>query len=210
LLEELRREVPHPRTLSAISRVPREDFVPPDLRPHAYENRPLPIARGQTISQPLMVAAMTAALDPELSDRVLEVGTGSGYQAAVLAEMSAFVVTVERLPELAGTAAVRLADLGYGNIEVEIARPDQLGWPAGAPYERILVTAGAPRVPAELVAQLSIGGRLVVPVGDRDGQELLIVTRLQDGTRVQRDGPCRFVPLVGPGGWPGEPPTEAG
>ncbi len=192
-----------------MGRVPREDFVPPALRPHAYENRPLPLARGQTISQPLMVAVMTAALDPRPTDRVLEIGTGSGYQAAVLATLAAHVVTVERLPELAGTAAVRLADLGYDNVEVHIAPPDTLGWPEGAPYDGIMVTAGAPHVPQSLVDQLAVGGRLVVPTGDRFGQDLLVVTRLDGGaTKVEQLGGCRFVPLIGPDAWPDGTPDR--
>ena len=200
LLAELAVEVGDARVLNAIARVPRERFVPPELRLHAYENRPLPIGYGQTISQPLIVAVMTAALDLRSADKVLEVGTGSGYQAALLSRLAAHVVTVERVPELARQAGRTLAELGYDNVEVRVAG-DTLGWPEGAPYDAIIVTAGAPRVPHELVEQMRIGGRMAVPVGSRDLQELVQVVRSPEGPVIINLGPCRFVPLVGPGAW---------
>ena len=204
LLAELAPAVSDPRVLSAIARVPRERFVPPELRLHAYENRPLPIGYGQTISQPLIVAIMTQALDLRGDERVLEVGTGSGYQAALLSQLAARVVTVERVPELARQAERALAELGYDNVEVHVAG-DTLGWPEGAPYDAIIVTAGAPRVPHELVEQMRIGGRMAVPVGSRDLQELVQVVRSPEGPVIINLGPCRFVPLVGPGAWATEP-----
>jgi len=200
LLAELAREVGDPRVLNAIARVPRERFVPPELRLLAYEDRPLPIGYGQTISQPLIVAVMTQALDLRGNERVLEVGTGSGYQAALLSQLAAHVVTVERVPELARQAKRALAELGYGNVEVHVAG-ETLGWPDGAPYDAIVVTAGAPRVPHELLEQMRIGGRMVVPVGGRDLQELVRVVRSPEGPVIINLGPCRFVPLVGPGAW---------
>jgi len=200
LLAELAVEVGDARVLNAIARVPRERFVPPELRLHAYENRPLPIGYGQTISQPLIVAVMTAALDLRSDDKVLEVGTGSGYQAALLSRLAAHVVTVERVPELARQAGRTLAELGYDNVEVHVAG-ETLGWPEGAPYDAIIVTAGAPRVPHELVEQMRIGGRMAVPVGGRDLQELVQVVRSPEGPVIINLGPCRFVPLVGPGAW---------
>ena len=200
LLAELAHEVSDPRVLNAIARVPRERFVPPELRLHAYENRPLPIGHGQTISQPLIVAVMTQALDLRGDENVLEVGTGSGYQAALLSQLAAHVVTVERVPELARQAERALAELGYSNVEVHVAG-ETLGWPDGAPYDAIIVTAGAPRVPHELVEQMRIGGRMAVPVGSRDLQELVQVVRSPEGPVIIPLGPCRFVPLVGPGAW---------
>ena len=204
LLAELAREVGDPRVLNAIARVPRERFVPPELRLLAYEDRPLPIGYGQTISQPLIVAVMTQALDLRGNERVLEVGTGSGYQAALLSQLAAHVVTVERVPELARQAKRALAELGYANVEVHVAG-ETLGWPDGAPYDAIVVTAGAPRVPHELLEQMRIGGRMVVPVGGRDLQELVRVVRSPEGPVIINLGPCRFVPLVGPGAWSTEP-----
>jgi len=200
LLAELAVDVGDARVLNAIARVPRDRFVPPELRLHAYENRPLPIGYGQTISQPLIVAVMTAALDLRGDENVLEVGTGSGYQAALLSRLAAHVVTVERVPELARQAGRTLAELGYDNVEVHVAG-ETLGWPEGAPYDAIIVTAGAPRVPHELVEQMRIGGRMSVPVGSRDLQELVQVVRSPEGPVIINLGPCRFVPLVGPGAW---------
>jgi len=204
LLAELAHEVSDPRVLNAIARVPRERFVPPELRLQAYENRPLPIGYGQTISQPLIVAVMTQALDLRGDERVLEVGTGSGYQAALLSQLAAHVVTVERVPELARQAERALVELGYSNVEVHVAG-ETLGWPEGAPYDAIIVTAGAPRVPHELVEQMRIGGRMAVPVGSRDLQELVQVVRSPEGPVIIALGACRFVPLVGPGAWSTEP-----
>jgi protein-L-isoaspartate(D-aspartate) O-methyltransferase len=200
LLAELAQEIHEPRVLAAIARVPRERFVPDELRALAYENRPLPIGHGQTISQPLIVAMMTQELNLRGDERVLEVGTGSGYQAALLSRLAAEVVSVERIPELAERASRVLAELGYENVTVHTAG-DTLGWPESAPYDAIIVTAGAPRVPHELVEQMRIGGRMAVPVGGRDLQELVQVVRSPEGPVIINLGACRFVPLVGPGAW---------
>jgi len=158
LLRELSRDVHEPRVLAAMSRVPRERFVPDELRLAAYENRPLPIGHGQTISQPLIVALMTEALWLHGDEKVLEVGTGSGYQAALLGELAAEVVTVEKVPELAENARRTLSELGYANVTVHVAG-DTLGWPEDAPYDSIIVTAAAPRSPYELMDQLHMGGK---------------------------------------------------
>jgi protein-L-isoaspartate(D-aspartate) O-methyltransferase len=200
LIAGLRHELKDERVLAAMSRVPREQFVPADLRRYAYDDRPLPIGHGQTISQPLMVAIMTEVLHPRGQEKVLELGTGSGYQAAILAELAAQVVTVERVPALAESAAQRLGDLGYHNVRVHVSK-GELGWPEAAPYDAILVTAGAPQVPRQLVRQLALGGRLVIPVGRRRIQQLLSVTRERRGTTVTRHGQCRFVPLIGTDAW---------
>jgi protein-L-isoaspartate(D-aspartate) O-methyltransferase len=208
LVRALRYEIRDERVLAAMARVPRESFLPPDLRRYAYEDRPLPIGYGQTISQPLMVAMMTEALGLAGEEEVLELGTGSGYQAALLAELARHVVTVERIPELAEEAARHLQSLGYPNIDVHAAG-DSLGWPESAPYDAILVSAGAPHVPQTLTDQLRSGGRLVVPVGQRRVQELLRVTRTPRGVSVENLGECRFVPLIGADAWPeSEAPEE--
>jgi protein-L-isoaspartate(D-aspartate) O-methyltransferase len=210
LLAELRREGVHDaRVLAAIGAVPREEFVPPDLRAEAYRNAPLPIGAGQTISQPLVVGLMTQALGLRGPERVLEVGTGSGYQAAVLCQLGATIISVERFPELAERARVVLDRIGCTNVVIHISN-GSLGWPAGAPYDAIIVTAGAPEVPEALVAQLAEGGRLIIPVGDRAGQELVLVTRQGAAIDTQRLGPVRFVPLVGEEGWPAEDDPPSG
>jgi protein-L-isoaspartate(D-aspartate) O-methyltransferase len=167
LLRRIALEVRDERVLDAMGRVPREQFVAPHLRAAAYGDFPLEIGYGQTISQPLIVAMMTAALMLDGSERVLEVGTGSGYQAAVLSLLAERVVSVERVVELADSAAERLHRLGYANVEVH-AVDDVLGWPEGAPYDAIIVTAASPEVPRVLLEQLHEGGRLVIPVGGRD------------------------------------------
>ena len=210
LVAELRRDgVRDERVLAAIAAVPREEFVPPEHRADAYRNVPLPIGAGQTISQPLVVGLMTQALGLAGSERVLEVGTGSGYQAAVLCRLAAYIVSVERFPELAERARAVLRRVGCTNVEVHVSN-GTLGWPGGAPYDAIIVTAGAPEVPESLVAQLTDGGRLVIPVGDRTSQELVLVTCQGAGTQTRRLGPVRFVPLVGEEGWPADadPPPE--
>jgi protein-L-isoaspartate(D-aspartate) O-methyltransferase len=201
LLVDLRHDIRDERVLAAMARVPREKFVSDDLRAFAYENRPLPIGHGQTISPPLSVAMMTEALDLTGDEKVLELGTGSGYQAAILAELTERVVTVERVAPLAERAAAVLAELGYHNVQVRLA-DDTLGWPEDAPYDAILVTAAAPDVPPALIEQLATQGRLVIPVGAHDVQELLLIVNNPSGLITKRLGPCRFVPLVGAGGWP--------
>jgi protein-L-isoaspartate(D-aspartate) O-methyltransferase len=176
--------------------------VPAVLRRHAYEDRPLPIGYGQTISQPLMVAMMTQALRLQGGEKALEVGTGSGYQAALLSLLAREVVTVERIPELARGAAERLRELGYANVRVRVAG-EVLGWPDEAPYDAIIVTAGAPDVPSSLVDQLAPGGRMAAPVGGRRVQQLVRVTKSEHGVTMERLGECRFVPLIAPQeGWP--------
>jgi protein-L-isoaspartate(D-aspartate) O-methyltransferase len=187
--------------LEAMRRVPRHLFVEPGLRERAYEDTPLPIGDRQTISQPYMVALMTEALELRGGERVLEIGTGSGYQAAVLAELGARVVTIERLPALAERARAVLAALGYGErVMVEVG-DGSLGFPAGAPYDAILVTAGAPQIPRPLVDQLTVGGRLVLPMGDDDVQTLVRIRRTAHGLEEDCLGDCRFVKLIGSFGW---------
>jgi protein-L-isoaspartate(D-aspartate) O-methyltransferase len=200
LIEKLGSEINDKRVLAAMSRLPREIFVPPESRLMAYEDSPLPIGCGQTISQPCIIALMTQALELTGSEKVLEVGTGSGYQTAILAELAGQVVTVERLPSLAESARKVLDSLGYTNIEVHIAG-ETLGWKQGAPYDAILVTAGAPDLPDELLAQLAYGCRMLIPVGSRYVQELYKVTRRKDKNILEKLGGCRFVSLIGKNAW---------
>ena len=200
LVDHLRREIKDERVLAAMTRVPRELFVPSSYWHAAYEDRPLPIGQGQTISQPLIVAMMTEALELEGEENVLEVGTGSGYQAAILAELAKWVVTVERHPELAQKASENLQKLGYTNVEVHLAEA-KLGWQHKAPYNAIVVSAGAPTVPKELLDQLAVGGRLIIPVGTRHEQSLLKVTKKEHDTAIQDLGACRWVPLIGDTAW---------
>lgn len=206
LLREIAGEINDRRVLDAMERVPRELFLDEQLRELAYENRPLPIGYGQTISQPLIVAMMTQALMLSGEERVLEVGTGSGYQAAILSLLAAHVVSVERIGPLAEHAAEALRAGGYGNVEVHVAG-DEIGWPAGAPYDAIVVTAASPEVPLELLNQLATGGRLVIPVGSRELQELVRIVKTPTGAQRHNLGPCRFVPLVGRGAWPNALPS---
>ncbi len=200
LIEHLSTEIKDKRVLAAMSRIPRERFVPPEEQDLAYEDIPLPIGLDQTISQPFIVALMTEALELTGSEKVLELGTGSGYQVAILAELARLVVTVERLPPLAEAAKRVLDSLGYANIEVHLTEK-ALGWQAGAPYNAIIVTAGAPRVPATLLAQLAVDGRLVIPVGSRYVQELYKITKHRKKNTVQNLGGCRFVSLIGEDAW---------
>lgn len=190
------------RLLAALRAVPRHYFVPPEIQRRAYEDRPLEIGSGQTISQPYMVAKMTELLKLTPQSRVLEIGTGSGYQAAVLAELVAEIISVERFPELAETARERLDALEYGNVTVVVG-DGTLGWLELAPYDGIVVTAAAPAIPQALQSQLALGGRLVCPVGSRDLQQLKIVTRdAEDHFTEHESIRCMFVPLVGREGWP--------
>ncbi len=195
LVESLRRSITDERVLAAIGKVPRELFVVPERQQEAYENRALPIGHGQTISQPLMVAVMLQELALEGTEKVLDIGTGSGYQAALLSELAASVVGVELVPELTERARRTLREHGYDNVTVHQAI-DELGWPQDAPYDAIVVAAASPRVPQSLVAQLAPGGRLVIPVGQRTGQELIVVENRPEGLTVTRKGGCTFVPLV--------------
>jgi protein-L-isoaspartate(D-aspartate) O-methyltransferase len=198
---EVARVVRDERVLEAMRAVPRELFVPLELRMYAYENEPLPIGEGQTISQPLIVGMMTEAAALEGDERVLEVGTGSGYQAAILARLAREVVSVEVRDELRERAAAVLAQLGGENVEI-LPATVELGASHLGPYDAIIVTAAAPAVPRSLLAQLKVGGRLVIPVGTRQAQELLVVTRDTPETTSQRSlGGCQFVPLLGPEGF---------
>ena len=200
LIQKLRKEIREERVLQAMARVPREEFIPSGLKHAAYVDRALPIGSGQTISQPTIVAMMTEALELKGNENVLEVGTGSGYQTAILAELAHRVVTVERHTELLEGAQDILSRLGYNNIEFH-SSTDVLGWPEGALYDAILVTAGAPSVPQELLDQLTFGGRLVIPVGSRYEQDLLRLTKYHGECITCNLGACRFVPLIGEGAW---------
>ena len=190
------RGLRHRRTLAALGTIPRHCFVPATLADAAYDDAPLPVGHGQTISQPYMVALMTAALAPRRTDRVLEIGTGSGYQTAILAHLVRRVFTVERLAELAAGAERRLAALGLANVDYRVG-DGSLGWPEAAPFDAILVTAAAPVVPRPLVEQLAPGGRIAVPVGDLAYQELVVGTLEPGGLVTRLAGGCRFVPLIG-------------
>ncbi|MGV8042148.1 MAG: protein-L-isoaspartate(D-aspartate) O-methyltransferase [Thermoanaerobaculaceae bacterium] len=195
------------RVLEAIASVPREVFVPPSLFPQAYEDFPLEIGEGQTISQPSVVARMLELAAIGERDRVLEIGAGSGYQAAVLARLARFVFSVERLPRLAEGARARLAQLGFHNVSIQVM-DGTLGWRAQAPFDAIVVAAAAPSVPQALKEQLVEGGRLVIPVGDLRRQELHLLVRRNDRFEQSTHGPATFVPLVGKGGYPnGAPPS---
>jgi protein-L-isoaspartate(D-aspartate) O-methyltransferase len=199
-----RRHITDGRVLECLERVPRHEFVPAEFRDRAYEDSPLPIGDGQTISQPYIVAAMTAALHLTGSERVLEIGTGFGYQAAVLACMAREVFTVEFRAELAAEAAERLGRLGYRNVRV-YPGDGTLGLAEFAPFDAILVAAAAPALPVPLVEQLADGGRLVVPVGGAENQDLQLVERDHDTFRSTVLEPCRFVPLLGAHGWKDAP-----
>jgi protein-L-isoaspartate(D-aspartate) O-methyltransferase len=195
-----RRGIADERVLAAMERVPRELFVSEPYRDRAYDDAAHPIGEEQTISQPFMVARICEVLAVRESDRVLDVGTGSGYQAAVLAELAADVHTIERIPGLAQGAREALAAAGYGRVRVHIGDGSQ-GLPDHAPFGAIAVAAAAPEVPESLYDQLEPGGRLAVPVGGRRGQELQLVVRSPEGPAVLRSVPCRFVPLIGEEGF---------
>lgn len=195
-----RREISDERVLAAMESVPRHEFVPVQYRGKAYEDEPLPIGAGQTISQPYIVAAMTAALQLVGTETVLEIGTGCGYQAAVLSLLAQKVFSVEWRAELARSAEEHLKRLGFLNVQVCVGDGSQ-GLPEFAPYDAILVAAAAPSVPAPLVNQLNDGGRMIVPVGTEEHQRLLLVTKREDTYSTEKRDSCRFVPLLGQYGW---------
>lgn len=196
-----RRHIVDEAVLAAMGEVPREHFLPREQRPMAYHDRALPLTGGQTMSQPYMVAAMTEALGLSPGQRVLEIGTGSGYQTAVLAHLADEVFTMERLPGLAAAARALLRDAGCDNVRVRVG-DGTLGWPEEAPFDAILVTAAAPAAPASLEEQLRpAGGRMVIPVGSRRVQRLVRIRRTRDGTTTERLMECAFVPLMGAEGW---------
>jgi protein-L-isoaspartate(D-aspartate) O-methyltransferase len=199
-----RRGVNDLLVLRAMRKVPRHRFVPRHLWDQAYNDYPLPIGEDQTISQPYIVAMMTEALELVGTEKVLEVGAGSGYQAAILGELAKEVYTIERIASLAHSAEQVLKSLGYENVHVVVA-DGTLGWPPNAPYDAIMVTAGAPQVPQPLVEQLALGGRLVIPVGDRYSQNLTRLRRTYQGElQTEYLGGCRFVKLIGEHGWKAE------
>jgi len=200
LFHRLSQRILDERVIEAMECIPREMFVPDSSHNSAYDDTPLPIQKGQTISQPFIVAMMTEALELTGKERVLEIGTGSGYQAAILARMAQQVISVERHQELIDFAHRTLHDLGYENIEIHLAG-ETLGWAEEAPYDGIIVTAAAPDVPQILLDQLAPGGRLVIPVGRRYEQQLLKVTKEKWGISTRDLGGCRFVPLIGEGAW---------
>jgi len=200
--EQLRaRGIADHRILDAMAAVPRDAFVEAKLLGEAYADRPLPIGSGQTISQPYIVARMTELLAVRPGDRILDVGTGSGYQAAILAQLGCVVTSIDRDQALADDARDRLAALGFGERVTVVTGDGSLGRPQGAPWDGIVVAAGAPRVPASLKPQLADGGRLVIPVGVRREQQLLVLQRRGDRWVEHADGPCVFVPLIGEEGW---------
>ena len=196
----VRRGISDPRVLDAMRKIPRHVFIEEALRDRAYGDHPLPIGEGQTISQPYMVAAMTQLLKLEGTEKVLEVGTGSGYQTAILATLARRVCSVERLPALATRARRVIEELGSTNVIVKTG-DGSFGWPDEAPFDRVLVTAAAPQVPAPLFQQLAEGGRLVVPVGDPQSQTLFLVEKVDGRMRTSTDCGCVFVKLVGKYGW---------
>ncbi len=204
--EQLRRRgITDGSVLGAVAAVPRHEFIPFEVRDRAYDDVPLPIGGGQTISQPYIVAAMTLALRLKPSDRALEIGTGCGYQAALLSRLANEVFTVERHSELAASAEGRLARLGYINVHVHCG-DGSLGLPESAPFDAILVAAAAPAVPQPLLAQLAEGGRLIIPIGDSENQELRLVEKQGNTFVTNRLEACRFVPLIGRFGWQEPPP----
>jgi protein-L-isoaspartate(D-aspartate) O-methyltransferase len=204
LINQLReRGIRDERVLAAMEAVPRDRFVPAEYRHAAFDDHALPIAAGQTISQPYMVALMTEALVLTGTETVLEIGTGSGYQAAILSRLARQVVSIERIGELSEAARPTLASLGCANVELHVG-DGSVGYPARAPYDGIIVTAGAPEIPPKLYEQLAEGGRLVIPIGADRPQVLKIVTKTPKGPLVVDGCACSFVPLIGSAGWPEE------
>ncbi len=209
MVEELRaRGIRDERVLQAMLKAPRHRFISEAYWDQAYANRPLPIEEGQTISQPYIVALMIEALELQPTDRVLEIGTGSGYQTALLAELTADVYTVERLYQLLEQARQRLESMGYGNVHDKLG-DGTLGWPEFAPYDAIIASGAVPKVPPSLREQLAVGGRMILPVGGRHVQRLLHIWRAGERFDERELGDCSFVPLIGEEGWPeeGAPPS---
>lgn len=201
LIQSLGIRITNQNIVAAIARVPRHCFIPENLHSQAYDDRPLSIGYNQTISQPYIVALMTEALDLKKSDRVLELGTGSGYQTAILAELAGYVISVERIPPLITLAKkILFTKLEYKNIELHHAEKT-LGWIKGQPYDAIIVTAGAPNIPQVLIDQVNIAGRMVIPIGTKWNQSLIKLTKFQDHNEIHNLGGCRFVPLIGEGSW---------
>ena len=192
----------NPRVLAAMREIPRHLFIPPPYDRSAYEDSPLPIGNGQTISQPYIVALMTELLKPEPDDNVLEIGTGCGYQAAILAKLVRKVTSIERIPAVADLARSNLTALGISNVEIQIA-DGTLGYPENAPYNGIIITAATPSVPKPLIEQLAENGRLVAPVGGREIQELVVLSKRKGIISQELHGGVRFVPLIGEHGWEG-------
>jgi protein-L-isoaspartate(D-aspartate) O-methyltransferase len=200
LVKHLQSEISDRRVLEAMARVPRELFVPETQRLCAYLDEPLPIGYDQTISQPFIIAMMTQSLELKGGEKVLEIGTGSGYQTAILAELCREVISTERISSLADSAKKLLDSLGYTNIKIHPAGKD-LGWQSEAPYDGIIVTAGSPHIPESLLNQLAFNGRLVIPVGPRFTQQLYQVLKLEDRNIIRDLGGCRFVPLISEEAW---------
>lgn len=197
------RGIDNPRILQAMRTIPRHVFIPPPHDRSAYDDNPLPIGNGQTISQPYIVALMTQILDPGPEDRILEIGAGSGYQTAILASLAKQVITIERIPAVAERARSNLAELGISNAELVVG-DGTLGHPAAAPYNGIIITAATPQIPRPLIDQVMEGGRLVAPVGSRDLQELVEMVKRGDRFDERHHGGVRFVPLIGRYGWDGD------
>ncbi|MEW6685826.1 MAG: protein-L-isoaspartate(D-aspartate) O-methyltransferase [Candidatus Edwardsbacteria bacterium] len=198
-----RRGIKDPRVLEVMNKVPRHLFVDEALQERAYDDYPLPIGEGQTISQPYMVAAMTEALELEGNEKILEIGTGSGYQTAILAELANQVFSIERLAKIARRAREVLDKLGYQNIAIRMG-DGTIGWNEFAPYDRVLITAGAPDVPKPLLEQLTEDGKMVIPLGDLYSQVLTVVEKNNSKSKIHRLFGCVFVPLIGKYGWYGE------
>jgi protein-L-isoaspartate(D-aspartate) O-methyltransferase len=194
------RGVSNPQVLRAMREIPRHLFIPPPYNTTAYEDAPLPIGNGQTISQPYIVALMTELLDPQPEDHVLEIGAGSGYQAAILSMLVRHVTTIERIPAVADLARENLAKIGLKNISI-IVGDGTRGYPEHAPYDGIMITAATPEIPKPLIDQLAVEGILVAPVGGREIQELITLTRNENGILRSSHGGVRFVPLIGEHGW---------
>lgn len=203
MVRQLRSEygIVDERVLGAMGSIPRHLFVPEAIRSQAYKNNALPISGGQTISQPFIVARMTELLELAGTEKVLEIGAGSGYQTAILASLARTVFAIERLPNLADDADCRLKSMGLRNFTLK-AGDGTVGWDAYMPFDAILVAAGGPNVPEPLLNQLKVGGRLVIPIGDDEKSQILIrVTKTESGYRTEKFGPCAFVPLIGTHGW---------